>query len=533
MLTGCVPWPAADAAHYRAAGYWRDEALGDVLRAPATTSPERVAIATASRSLTFAEVDAAADRLAAGFVGLGLRPSDRVVVQLPNVPEFLAVSLALFRAGVLPVYALPAHRVSDITYLCEMSDAKALVICDRYNGFDYRGLARTVRARVDDVLVVGDAEEFTALDAIEADPVELPAPDPADVAFFLLSGGTTGMPKLIPRTHNDYAYQIRATAAGLGVGADSVYLAPLPVAHNAALGCPGILGTYLAGGRTVLARSPAPDEAFPLVAEHHVTLTTLMPPLVKMWLDSIQYFGVDVSGVLLQIGSAKLPLEVARRIRPVLGCEVTHWFGMAEGLLTFTRPGEPDDVVFTSTGKPLCPDDEIRVVGPDGSDLPRGEIGELLTRGPYTLCGYYRAEEQNARAFTADGWFRTGDLVRLTDSGDMVVEGRVKDVINRGGEKVSPAEVEDHLLAHPDVKDVAVIGLPDPVLGERTCACVVSAGADVDVSGLRQFLLRRGVAQFKLPDVVKVVDGFPHTKVGKVNKAELLRLVTEQVPQPG
>jgi 2,3-dihydroxybenzoate-AMP ligase len=223
---------------------------------------------------------------------------------------------------------------------------------------------------------------------------------------------------------------------------------------------------------------------------------------------------------------------VARRIRPALGCEVTHWFGMAEGLLTFTRQGAPDDVVFTSTGKPLCPDDEIRVVGPDGSALPRGEIGELLTRGPYTLRGYYRAEEQNARAFTADGWFRTGDLVRLTDAGDMVVEGRVKDVINRGGEKVSPAEVEDHLLAHPDVKDVAVIGLPDPVLGERTCACVVSAGADVDVSGLRRFLLRRGVAQFKLPDVVTVVDGLPHTKVGKVNKIELVRLVTEQISQP-
>jgi 2,3-dihydroxybenzoate-AMP ligase len=181
--------------------------------------------------------------------------------------------------------------------------------------------------------------------------------------------------------------------------------------------------------------------------------------------------------------------------------------------------------VFESTGTPLSPDDEIKVVGEDGAELGREQIGELLTRGPYTLRGYYCAEEHNARAFTADGWFRTGDLVRITEAGNMVVEGRVKDVINRGGEKVLPAEVEDHLLAHPDVRDVAVIGLPDPLLGERTCACVVSAGADVDVAGLRRFLIERGVAQFKLPDVVHVVDSFPHTKVGKVNKAELARRV--------
>lgn len=524
MLSGCVPWPADDAARYRRAGYWQDVALGDVLRVPAREYPRQVALADTTRSLTFAEVDKEADQLAAGLRRSGLRTGDRVVVQLPNIPEFMTVTLALLRAGVLPVFALPAHRASDIRYLCEVSEAKALVVPDRHGGFDYRGLARAVRSAVDQVVVVGDAEEFTPLSALADEPVEMSPPDPSDVAFFLLSGGTTGMPKLIPRTHNDYAYQLRATAAGLGVGPTSAYLAALPVAHNAALGCPGLLGTYLAGGRTILARSPAPDEAFPLVAEHDVTLTTLMPPLVKMWVEAGALFDIDISGVLLQIGSAKLPPELARRIRPVLGCEMTHWFGMAEGLCTFTRPGEADEVVFNTTGKPLCPDDEVKVVDDDGVELGPGQIGELLTRGPYTLRGYYRADEHNKRAFTPDGWFRTGDLVRLSDAGDLVVEGRIKDVINRGGEKISPAEVEDHLLAHPDVRDVAVIGIPDPVLGERTCACVI--GADrVDVTTVRKFLRDRGVASFKLPDVVEHVETFPHTKVGKVNKAELARVV--------
>ncbi|MEY9910948.1 2,3-dihydroxybenzoate-AMP ligase [Catenulispora sp. MAP12-49] len=535
MLTGCVPWPAEDAERYRRLGYWRGQALGDVLRDAVPGNEDRTALVSGREEWTFAAVDTVADRMAAGLHDLGLRPGDRVVVQLPNIPQFLTLSLALFRLGALPVYALPAHRASEIEYLCQMSDAVAYVVPGRYRGFDYRKLAREVcgRVRLEHVIVAGEPEEFLALGAIEAPVRELPAPDPGDVAFFLLSGGTTGLPKLIPRTHDDYAYQLRATAQGLGVGSGSAYLAALPVAHNAALGCPGVLGTYLAGGLTVLAGGAAPDEAFGLIARHRVTLTTLMPPLVKLWLDAAPLFDVDVSGVLLQIGSAKLPLEVARRIRPELGCEVTHWFGMAEGLLTYTRPGEPDDVVFPSTGRPMCEhDDEVKVVDADGVPVGQGEIGELVTRGPYTIRGYYRAEEHNARTFTADGWFHTGDLVRLTPAGDMVVEGRIKDVINRGGEKVSPAEVEDHLLAHPGVRDVSVVGVADEVLGEKSCAWVIAAdGADapLTLAELRRFLLERGVAAFKLPDQVAFTKEFPHTRVGKVNKAELARLATEQV----
>jgi 2,3-dihydroxybenzoate-AMP ligase len=531
MLDGFVPWPEADAERYRREGYWRGEALGDVLRAPARAHPDDVAVATASAHVTFGEVDARADRFAAGLQERGLRPGQRVVVQLPNIPEFLVVTLGLLRAGVLPVFALPAHRAAEIRYLCELSGAVAYVIADRHGGFDYRDLAREVATGTGlDVLVAGDPQGFASLDAVSAEPDLLrPAPAGSDVAFFLLSGGTTGLPKLIPRTHDDYAYQLRACAEGLGVGRASRYLAALPVAHNAALGCPGLLGTYLAGGRTVLAASPAPDEVFPLVEQEGVTLTTLMPPLVKLWIETAPYFGVDVSGVLLQIGSAVLPLEIARRIRPVLGCEITHWFGMAEGLLTFTRPGAPDEVSFTSTGYPLCPADELRVVDEHGEDVPPGEVGELWTRGPYTLRGYYRAEEHNARAFSPDGFFRTGDLVRFTPEGNMVIEGRVKDVINRGGEKVSAAEIEDHLLAHPAVHDVAVIAVPDDALGERTCACVIAAraGEPPTLADLRVFLQDRGVAGYKLPDRLVHLDTFPHTRVGKVNKAELRRMAGE------
>jgi 2,3-dihydroxybenzoate-AMP ligase len=529
MLNGCVPWPAQHAERYRREGYWRGEALGDVLRSAVASNEDRVALATAEQNWTFADVDARADRLASGLARIGLRPRDRVVVQLPNIPEFVVVTLALFRLGALPVFALPAHRVSEITYICELAGATAYVVTDTHRRFDYRTLAQDVTRRValKHVLVAGDAAEFTTLNDLTDQPRELPAPDPADVAFFLLSGGTTGMPKLIPRTHDDYAYQLRATAEALGIGPTSVYLATLPIAHNAALGCPGVLGTYLAGGKTVLASSPAPDEVFPLVAHQGATFTTLMPPVVKMWIDSAPLFDVHLSGLLLQIGSAKLPIEVARQIRPVLGCEMTHWFGMAEGLLTCTRLGDPDDIVFSTTGRPLCPADEIKVVDEAGIELGPNQIGELMTRGPYTLRGYYRAAEHNARTFTPDGWFHTGDLVRLTEDGNMIVEGRVKDVINRGGEKVSPAEIEGHLLAHPDVQDVSVVGVPDSTLGEKTCACVIAPGERPRLADLRRFLIDRGLASYKLPDQLEYVQAFPHTRVGKVNKAELSRQIVE------
>jgi len=427
---------------------------------------------------------------------------------------------------------LPNHRRNEITYLCEAAGAVAYIIPDVHQGFDYRSLATDVVLSVPTlrhVFVHGDPGRFTALSDVEADPVPLEGPAPEDVAFFLLSGGTTGLPKLIPRTHDDYAYQLRATAAGLRHTRDSTYLAALPVAHNAALGCPGLLGTLLVGGKVVLPASPAPDDCFGLIGPEAVTLTTLMPPLVLLWLETAGLYDVDFSRLLIQVGSARFAPEVARRIYTELGASLTHWFGMAEGLLTYTRPDDPRDVIIHTQGRPLCPDDEIRVVDERDRDVTPGDIGELLTRGPYTLRGYYRVPEHNAKAFTADGFLRTGDLVRLTPDGNMVVEGRLKDVINRGGEKVSAGEVEDLLITHPAVREVAVVAMPDELLGEKTCAWVIPRGPAPALEELRTFLRSRGLADYKLPDRLELTEGFPHTKVGKVNKADLRELVAARL----
>jgi 2,3-dihydroxybenzoate-AMP ligase len=525
-------FPEEFARRYREAGYWRGETLGGLLREWAALPEPRTAIVEGGRRWSYAELDAKADRLAAGFRALGIGPGNPVVVQLPNTAAFAAVSIALFRLGAPPVFALPNHRRNEVTYLCEAAEAVAYVIADVHQGFDYRTLAADVMGSVktvEHVLVHGDPGDFTALDDIEADPCPLPGPAPQDVAFFLLSGGTTGLPKLIPRTHDDYTYQLRATAEGLRHTKDSTYLAALPIGHNAALGCPGLLGTLHVGGKVVLPASPTPDDCFDLIGPEAVTLTTLMPPLVLLWLESAEFYDVDFSRLLIQVGSARFAPEIARRIYTDLGATLTHWFGMAEGLLTFTRLDDPHDVIIHTQGRPLCTDDELRVVDDQDRDVAPGEIGELLTRGPYTLRGYYRVPEHNAKAFTPDGFLRTGDLVRMTPDGNMVVEGRIKDVINRGGEKVSAGEVEDLLITHPSVRDVAVVAMPDEVLGERACAWVVVRGEAPTLEELRSFLRTQGLADYKLPDRLELTDSFPHTKVGKVNKAELREMVAARL----
>lgn len=542
-----IGWPDAYVRRYREAGYWQDRPLGDFLAGHARTRGDRTALVTEHGSLTYAGLERRTSALARGLTELGLVDGDRVVVQLPNTEDFFVTLFACLRIGAVPVLGLPAYRRSEAVHLARHSAAAAYVLPeeDPSSGYDYRLLADEVREAVPGlrhVLVAGDPGRYTSLASVEeaggraggAHPTGT-GPDPTAPAVLLVSGGTTGLPKLIPRTHNDYAYNIRAAAQVCGFDADTVYLTALPAAHNFALACPGALGTLLVGGTVVLAPSPDPDTVFPLVERHRVTVTAVVPPLAALWSQAAEWSTEDISSLaLLQVGGARLTPDTARRVRAGLGCEVQQVFGMAEGLLCMTRPGDATGRVDATQGRPLCPDDELRVVDEDDRDVPPGGTGELLTRGPYTLRGYYRAEEHNKTAFTADGFYRTGDLVRLTAEGDVVVEGRKKDLVNRGGDKVSADELEGHLRAHPDILDAAVVPVPDEYLGERTCAWIVprKGRSDLDVPGLDAFLDAQGVAQYKKPDVVHVTDALPVTGVGKVDKRTLARRAAEASARP-
>ena len=530
-------WPEDMAALYRARGYWRGETFSQVLRSRAEAQPDAVAVVGLERRWTYGELLQKAETAAAGFLALGLQPGDRVVVQLPNLPEFLSVIFGLFRAKLIPVYALPTHRATEIVHFVTRAEASAYVVADRHEGFDYRALARAVQAEVPalrHVVVVGEAEEFASLDAFRADPASLPTQDadPSDVAFLQISGGSTGLSKLIPRTHDDYLYSVRESADISGLEPESVYLTALPAAHNFPMSSPGYLGALYVGATVVMAPSPSPDVCFPLIEREGVTITGLVPPLALLWMQAAARKTHDLASLqVLLVGGAKFLPEAARRVRHELDCTLQQVFGMAEGLVNYTRLDDPEALIVETQGRPISPDDEILIVDDAGAPVAEGEPGDLLTRGPYTIRAYHNEEAANARSFTEDGFYRTGDVVRRTPEGYLVVMGRATDHINRAGEKISAEEVEDHLLAHPAVFDAAVVSVPDDYLGERICAFVIPDGAAPRGVELKAWMRKRDIAAFKVPDQIVFVEDFAVTAVGKVSRRELRAALRQRILQ--
>ncbi|MEV6055927.1 AMP-binding protein [Streptomyces sp. NPDC052107] len=448
-LDGFAPWPEDAALAYRRAGYWQGRPLPELLHDWTREHGPRTALVHGTTRLTYFQLDRRVSRMAAGLRLRGVEPGRRVVVQLPNTPEFVVAMFALMRVGAIPVLAPTAHRETEIAHLVAESEAAGYVGPAVHHGFGHAEMAARIAVGSTSMrriftlaapggqtggfsLLPGGALAFP-LDTVDEAPVPDRRLDASDVAFFLPSGGggTTTPPRLIGRTHDDYAYQLRAMAEPLALGREDVYLAALPAESNLALGCPGILGTLAVGGTVVLLDDPTPDAAFHAIAREGVTVTSVTPGIAARWLDALDDVEADLGPLrVMQIGGgARLDpglADLAAGIEPGFGCRLQQVWGTAEGLLTATRLDDPRDVVLTTQGRPVSPADEIRI------DAPEGEAGELLVRGPCTVRGYYRSPEHNARAFTADGFFRTGHLARLTAEGNLVVEGRVEGVENIG-----------------------------------------------------------------------------------------------------
>jgi 2,3-dihydroxybenzoate---[aryl-carrier protein] ligase len=539
MLEHCTPWPEEFARRYREQDYWADITLHDMLAHSIRAAPQRIALVQGERRLSYAQLGKAIDRLAQPLIDLGFRPRDRVVFQLPNSIEFVIALFALLRIGVIPVLALPAHRREEISHFVTHADAVGYVVPDLWHGYDYRKLAADISAGAPSlrrVLVLGepDTNQISLTDLLagddSGDTSHIAGPSPDEVALMLLSGGTTGLPKMIPRTHNDYVYNCRQSGAIAGFNADTVFLALLPMAHNYTLGCPGVLGALAWGGTAVIAPDASIATVSRLIEAERVSVISATVPLIVNWLNAKRPQHCDFSSLrVLMNGGAKLAPELRRRVERQFGCAFQESYGTGEGLLNMTRLDDPAEIRYTSSGRPISPADEIRIVDENGNDVADGEAGELICRGPYTIRGYYKAPEKTRAAFTDDGFYRMGDVVRRVD-GNLYIEGRLKDIINRGGEKISCEEVENHILSHPKVKNACLVAMPDPMFGEKACAFVIPVdGATLDLDEINSFLLSREIAKFKLPERLRLVREFPISPAGKVLRRELRRLVSDEI----
>jgi 2,3-dihydroxybenzoate---[aryl-carrier protein] ligase len=543
VLDGVVPFPPELAKRYRDKGYWRGRSLAAEFAPLFERYAERVAVIDRDARVTYADVDRLSSRLALNLLDAGLAPLDRVVVQLPNVVEFVYLYFALQKIGCIPIAALATHRFLEVSQFAKLSGAAACVTPDRHGDFDFTGMVRRVRDETPSMrlgVVLGEAPAgFLSLaDLISRQPKKHPEElralkiDPTDPAIFQLSGGTTGVPKLIPRTHNDYAYNSRLAAQVCAVTGDSVLLLALPIAHNLPLACPGLQGYLLQGGKVVLCASTRPEDVLRLIEQHRVTHLKVVPALLIRLINDPAIGRYDLSSLrVIQSGGQRMQPEVRMRTKRLIpSVTVQENFGMSEGMLFFVRLDDPDEVRMETCGRPLSPDDEVRLVDDEGREVAPGEVGELTCRGPYTLHGYYGVPEYNARQFTPDGFYRSGDLMRLHPSGNYVVEGRKKDLINRGGEKISAEEIENLILAHPAVQNIACVPMPDPHLGEKMCACVVpKKGCSLTLQDLIEFLKDKEIAKFKLPERLEILSDFPVSTFGKVSKKTLAEMVTAKL----
>ncbi|HFQ5212044.1 TPA: (2,3-dihydroxybenzoyl)adenylate synthase [Vibrio vulnificus] len=529
ILDGFVRKPSVQSEQYQAANLWRNSPLWQILHQGVGCHPDRIAVTDNHTSLSYLELANRVDRIAAGLREEGLVCGDSVVLQLANTLDFLVVFFALQRLGVVPVLALPAHGLVEIRHFMQLSEAKVYIGSNHEKDDKALAIATQLQAELSVSIrcyICGHFGQFSPLPECDAGDFTPAMVDPEHPALFLVSGGTTGLPKLIPRTHNDYLFNVEQCAKASEISAQDVYLAVLPAAHNFTLGCPGILGVLNAGGKVVLTTNPSPDHCFELIEKQRITATALVPALAQLWTEATQWESTDRSSLrLMQVGGSKLAYSDALEMQNAFPNALQQVFGMAEGLIACTRLGDDKEIIATRQGRPVSEWDEVLVVDDQGKPVAVGEEGELLTRGPYTLSGYYRAPEHNLRAFTDEGYYRSGDRVVVDSQGYFTVTGRIKDVIIRAGENIAADELEELLLSHPQIAQVAVFPLPDAHLGEKIAVAAVIRGSEIMLRDIRQFLQAKEIAAFKLPDELFAVKSLPKTAVGKIDKKRILSTI--------
>jgi 2,3-dihydroxybenzoate-AMP ligase len=536
MLDGVIPWPAEFAARYCEHGYWRGISIGDAFDIAVRQHLDREAVIDGTRRVTYSELGRMVERVALHFAARGISQGRRIVFQLPNSLEGVIAYFAALKTGAIPLACLPAHRHHEIEHLARFTEAYAWLVPSQFRRFDHLSMVAELRGALPsmrEIIVSGESPRggltgFADLlndpieDRLSASSLDRVKPRPDAIAVFQLSGGSTGLPKVIPRTHNDYLYNSYLLSSKSGYERDGVALVALPMMHNFPL-AGAIQPGLLVGAKLVLTNATDAHSVFSLVAAEKISWICAVPAMVVNWLNDPGIRRTDFSSLRsLAVGGARLNPETARRVLHEIGPVVTQVYGMSEGLCCSTSRTDPEEVIVETQGRPQSEADEFRIVDEHDREVPAGESGELLTRGPYTIRGYYRADEANRSSFTADGFYRTGDVVRLHPSGNFMVEGRRKDLINRGGEKISAEEIENFILSHPAVQNAAVVAMPDPIMGERACAYVIlHANRSLDFRELSAFLENKRIAKYKLPERLEIVPQFPTTAVGKISKKDL------------
>lgn len=551
FLDGFIPYSREQIAEYTANGAWENLTYCDLLKRAAARRPNHVAVVDENHRLTYQQLKVKVDRFALALLELGIKPHDRLIIQMPNRHEFIVALYGLQRIGAVPVLAIPRHGRQEISTFFTVTRAAGWIVPAREGKNEFIKLIDEIRSQCQSlryIIMPGGDEgllsgtysmekiiDAAAIEDSSADRLDQLRPDPNDVAVLIPTGGTTGLPKIVPRTFN--SLMVTNKCISRMIDQSDRLLQATPVGH--AMAMQGSVNCAIYKGATlILQRVPKPAEIMKTIQKEKVTRVNLVPTQLEGILNHPELNRFDLSS-LKKLGTtgAALPLETAKKASEYFarrGCMFSgSGLGASEGLLAGGSPNESLEEQLKTIGRNITPGSHYKVIDENERDLPPNQDGELVARGPEVFTGYYNtSEKENREVFTADGYYKTGDIARINERGYITITGRKKDVILRGGETLVPGKMEELIREHPHVESAAVVGMPDPVMGERACAYVVpKVGKSLHFQEMVDFLKSQGAGVLLLPERLEIIDKLPETGVGKIDKKALRRDIIHKLDQ--
>jgi 2,3-dihydroxybenzoate-AMP ligase/mycobactin salicyl-AMP ligase len=544
VFDGFTPYDPKAAELYEKRRWWLGMTLGDMFDKASDLYPEREALVGSGKRYTWAELRSLVDKMAYNLLQEGFQPGDTVLLQLPNWPEFIVSYYALQKAGLVMVSLTVNHTAREIAHLANLTQPKGWILPDGYRKIDYLPLIKQVKEEnpvLEKVILIGEEipegclkfedllETKAGVEEIRS-TLEQARPHPGDVCQILPSGGTTGLPKGAPRTHNDYICNSEYKSKAWDLNVTDTVLVVSPVGHNLAL-VVCVTGAVFHGARQVLLDSTYPQDFCQIVQDEEITCTALVPTLISRIVQFEDLGQYDLHSLKkIYVGAANSPPELVKNVEERIGARYINAFGMVEGPLSQSRPHDPLEIRCNTIGRPCCPYDDIITLDSKGKKTPRGVEGELSAKGPGIFTGYLKNPQANMDSFTPDGYFRTGDLAVIDEKGTTRITGRIKDIIIRGGENIAARDVEDLISAYPKVEYVAAVGMPDPDLGELVCAYIKPVeGASVSHEDILAHMDKMEASKIHYPARTEIVQEMPLTAAGKADKKVLKKDIEEKL----
>ena len=549
FLKGFTPYKKEDAEKYTSCRWWSGLTFGDILDRAADIHPEKEAFVDRKTRLTYGEAREKTNKLAVGLIDLGIQPLDRVLIQLPNWNEFVFAYFALQKIGAIPVLLIDRYRQLEINNLISLTGATSWIVASRYKKTDYVTIINDILKENPEfkniITVRGDRDHkpFSSLERLieNAEMTEdnlalltSRAPDPMQVAHMGPTGGTTGAPKIVPRTHNSLITGIEYCSKSWEQNNQDVNLLAGPIGHDLTF-TKGFIGSIIMLGKIIFLDSTDEKEICKAIEKEKVTSIIWVPTLAQRMLQYRDLDKHDLSSLkkMHSAGGASHP-DLVKNVTKSLKMKFYNGYGATEGMTTITRSTDDLETICTTVGRPTCPYDTYKVIDKEGNKLPPNTQGELVLKGPGVFTGYYNNPEENKEAFTKDGFFRTGDVATINEKGYITLTGRIKEMINRGGESISATEIERLINRHPDVAAVAVIPMPDLLMGERVCAYIQpKAGIQLSVNEIISFLKGQKASVLHLPERIEFIDAMPYTGAEKLDKKSLRKDIEKKLQVAG